>query len=103
MTRNAPSSPRVLLAIGIGIADVPAPDWLPDSIMQGSASDCRHDATHEHPMVQHWLARLTRIHMHPPCSFWRNLVEWPFDELTAKQLRRGVFRSVLDLIAVYMA
>ena len=55
-------------------------------------------------MVQRWLARNPRIHMHftPPSGSWRNLVEWAFDELTAKQLRRGVFRSVLDLIAAYM-
>jgi len=26
-------------------------------------------------------------------------VEWAFDELTAKQLRRGMFRSVSDSIA----
>jgi transposase len=65
-------------------------------------------ATHKHPAVQRWLARHPRIHMHftPTSSSWLNLVERVFGDLTAKQLRRGVFRSVPELIAAidaYMA
>ena len=65
-------------------------------------------ATHKHPTVQRWLKRHPRIHMHftPTSSSWLNLVERVFGDLTAKQLRRGVFRSVPELIAAidaYMA
>lgn len=65
-------------------------------------------ATHKHPTVQRWLARHPRIHMHftPTSSSWLNLVERVFGDLTAKQIRRGVFRSVPELIAAidaYMA
>jgi transposase len=58
-------------------------------------------ATHKHPTVQRWLTRHPRIHMHfiPTSSSWLNLVERVFGDLTAKQLRRGVFRSVSELIA----
>ncbi len=59
-------------------------------------------ATHKHPKVQRWLLRHPRVHMHftPTSSSWLNLVERVFGDLTAKQLRRGVFRSVPELIAV---
>jgi hypothetical protein len=65
-------------------------------------------ATHTHPTVQRWLARHPRIHMHftPTSSSWLNVVERVFGDLTAKQIRRGVFRSVPELIAAidaYMA
>ncbi len=65
-------------------------------------------ATHTPPTVQRWLQRHPRMHMHftPTSSSWLNLVERVFGDLTAKQLRRGVFRSVPDLIAAidaYMA
>jgi len=56
-------------------------------------------ATHKHPKVQAWLKRHPRFHMHftPTSSSWLNLVERWFKELTEKQLRRGVFRSVEEL------
>lgn len=65
-------------------------------------------ATHKHPSVQRWLMRHPRVHMHftPTSSSWLNLVERVFGDLTAKQIRRGVFRSVPELIAaidVYIA
>jgi transposase len=62
-------------------------------------------ATHKHPTVQRWLKRRPRIHMHfiPTSSSWLNLVERVFGDLTAKQIRRGVFRSVPDLIAAIEA
>ena len=58
-------------------------------------------ATHKHPVVQRWLTRHPRVHMHftPTSSSWLNLVERVFGDLTAKQIRRGVFRSVPELIA----
>jgi transposase len=57
-------------------------------------------ATHKHPKVQSWLKRRPRFHMHfiPTSSSWLNLVERWFRELTQKQLRRGTFNSVPQLI-----
>jgi transposase len=57
-------------------------------------------ATHKHPKVQRWLTRHPRFHMHfiPTSSSWLNLVERWFRDLTEKRLRRGVFRSVPDVI-----
>jgi len=57
-------------------------------------------ATHKHPKVQLWLKRHPRFHIHftPTSSSWLNLVERFFGDLTSKRLRRGVFRSVPDLI-----
>ncbi|MCA9027767.1 MAG: transposase, partial [Planctomycetaceae bacterium] len=57
-------------------------------------------ATHKHPKVQAWLKKHPRFHMHftPTSSSWLNVIERWFKELTDKQLRRGVFRSVAELI-----
>lgn len=57
-------------------------------------------ATHKHPKVQAWLKRHPRFHMHftPTSSSWLNVVERWFRELTQKRLRRGVFRSVPELV-----
>lgn len=57
-------------------------------------------ATHKHPNVRAWLARHPRFHLHftPTSSSWLNLVERWFRELTDKALRRGVFRSVPELV-----
>jgi transposase len=57
-------------------------------------------ATHKHPKVLRWLARHPRFHMHftPTSSSWLNLVERWFRDLTQKRLKRGVFKSVDDLI-----
>jgi transposase len=57
--------------------------------------------THTHAKVQQWLAKHPRFHLHftPTSSSWLNLVERWFRELTTKRIRRGVFRSVPDLIA----
>lgn len=62
-------------------------------------------ATHKHPTVQQWLVRHPRFHLHfiPTSSSWLNLVERWFRELTTKRLRRGVFKSVADLIAAIEA
>lgn len=58
-------------------------------------------ATHKHADVRAWLENHPRFHLHftPTSSSWLNLVERWFRELTDKALRRGVFRSVPDLIA----
>jgi len=58
-------------------------------------------ATHKHPNVEAWLAKHPRFHFHftPTSSSWLNLVERWFREITEKTIRRGVFRSVPELIA----
>ncbi len=61
-------------------------------------------ATHKHPDVVAWLASHSRFHLHftPTSSSWLNLVERFFGEITRKRIRRGVFKSVLDLeVAIY--
>ena len=62
-------------------------------------------ATHKHPPVQRWVHRHPRIHMHstPTSSSWLNLVERVFADLTAKQFRHGVLRSIPELIATINA
>jgi len=60
--------------------------------------------TRGHKNVQAWLAKHPRFHFHftPTSSSWLNLVERWFRELTEKAIRRGVFRSVPDLVeAIY--
>ena len=58
-------------------------------------------ATHKHENVQRWLKRHKRFHLHftPTSSSWLNQVERWFRDLTDKNLRRGIFGSVPDLIA----
>jgi transposase len=58
-------------------------------------------ATHKHQSVQRWLNRHKRFHLHftPTSSSWLNQVERWFRDLTDKNLRRGIFGSVPDLIA----
>jgi transposase len=53
-------------------------------------------ATHKHPAVLRWAARLKRFHFHftPTSTSWLNMVERFFRDLTEHQLRRGVFTSV---------
>ena len=57
--------------------------------------------THKHPVVQAWLAKHPRFNMHftPTSASWLNMVERFFRDITERQLRRGVFTSVPDLIA----
>jgi transposase len=57
--------------------------------------------THGHPNVTAWLAKHPRFHLHftPTSASWLNLVERWFAEITRKRLKRGVFRSVPELIA----
>jgi transposase len=62
-------------------------------------------STHKHPKVKAWLKRHLRFHLHfvPTSSSWLNMVERWFRDLTDKQIRRGVFKSVADLIAAIQA
>jgi hypothetical protein len=55
----------------------------------------------KHPGVANWLAKHKRFRLHftPTSSSWLNLVERWFRELTYKNIRRGSFPSVPDLIA----
>jgi transposase len=57
-------------------------------------------ATHKRPNVEAWLAKHPRFHLHftPTSSSWLNLVEIFFGKLNDKAIRRGVFKSVPDLI-----
>ena len=56
--------------------------------------------THKHPEVTKWLAAHPRYHVHftPTSSSWLNQIERWFAEITRKRIRRGTFRSVLQLI-----
>lgn len=60
---------------------------------------CDNYATHKHPKVKSWLKYHKRFHVHftPTSASWLNMVERFFRELSEKQLKRGVFRSVKEL------
>ena len=57
--------------------------------------------THKTPLIQRWIAKRPRFHVHftPTYGSWLNLVERWFADLTTKQVRRGVHRSVAQLEA----
>ena len=57
-------------------------------------------STHKHAEVKAWLKRHQRFHLHviPTSSSWLNQVERWFRDLTDKNLRRGIFASVPELI-----
>ena len=61
---------------------------------------CDNYATHTHEKVKRWLKRHRRFHVHytPTSASWLNMVERFFRDLTTQRLRRGVFRSVPDVI-----
>jgi transposase len=58
-------------------------------------------AAHKHPKVLAWLARHPRwtFHFTPTSSSWLNAVETFFSALTRRRIRRGSFRSIVDLQA----
>ena len=58
-------------------------------------------AAHKHPKVHAWLARHERFvfHFTPTSCSWLNAVEGYFAKLSKRRLKRGVFRSVVDLQA----
>src|SRR5689334_22264760 len=55
--------------------------------------------THKHPKVLAWLERHPRwtFHFTPTSGSWLNAVETFFSKLTRRRLRRGVFRSSIEL------
>ncbi|TET87112.1 MAG: IS630 family transposase [Dehalococcoidia bacterium] len=57
-------------------------------------------ATHKHPEVKEWLEKHPRYHLHftPTSASWLNQVEIWFGILTQRRIRRGIFKSVKDLI-----
>jgi transposase len=58
-------------------------------------------AAHKHPKVIEWLARHPRFvfHFTPTSASWLNAVEGFFAILTKRRLKRGVFKSIVDLQA----
>jgi transposase len=58
-------------------------------------------AAHKHPNVLEWLARHPRwtFHFTPTSGSWLNAVETFFAALTRRRLKRGSFRSIVDLQA----
>ena len=56
-------------------------------------------ATHKHPKVREWLTRHPRFTFHftPTSCSWANAVEGFFAKLTRRRLKRGVFKSIVDL------
>ncbi len=55
--------------------------------------------THKTEAVKKWLTKHPRFNFHfiPTSSSWLNMVERFFGVITAKRIRRGVFRSVNEL------
>ena len=58
-------------------------------------------ATHKTPKVAAWFQKQPRYHLHftPTSSSWLNQVERWFAKITERRIRRGVFKSVDQLIA----
>ena len=58
-------------------------------------------AAHKHPKVRAWLGRHPRFVFHfvPTSCSWLNAVEGYFAKLSRRRLKRGVFRSIVDLQA----
>jgi transposase len=83
-------------------------EWLKFLRLLDRSTDSKKDlhliadnyAAHKHPKVKAWLLKHPRFHMHyvPTSASWLNMVERFFRELTEKQIRRGAFASVAELI-----
>jgi transposase len=58
-------------------------------------------ATHKTALIQGWLAKRPRWHVHltPTSASWLNQVERFFALITESTIRRGVYRSVEELEA----
>jgi transposase len=56
-------------------------------------------AAHKTPAVKRWVTRHPRCHLHftPTSASWANAVEGFFSQLTNQRLKRGAFRSILEL------
>lgn len=61
---------------------------------------CDNYATHKHLKVEAWEGRNKSFYFHftPTSASWLNMVERFFRDLTENQLRRGIFKSVDDLV-----
>lgn len=61
--------------------------------------------THKNAKTKEWLARHHRFHLHftPTSASWLNQVEGWFSLLSRRAIRRGVFRSVGQLVEVIQA
>ena len=57
-------------------------------------------STHKHEKAKEWFMRHKRFHIHftPTSASWMNQIEIWFSILQRKQIKRGVFISVKDLI-----
>ena len=55
--------------------------------------------THKTALIRRWLAKRPRFHTHftPKSASWINLVERWFATLTVNQVRRGTYRSTVEL------
>jgi len=71
----------------------------PRPIHEGTCTSCSR-TTHTHPVVNAWLERHPRIHLHftPSGASWLNMVEVFFGIITKQAIRRGSFASVRDLV-----
>jgi transposase len=56
-------------------------------------------ATHKTALIRNWLVKRPRWHVHltPTSSSWLNQVERFFALITERKIRRGVYRSVVEL------
>jgi len=56
---------------------------------------------HKTPDVKEWLSKHSRFHIHftPTGASWLNMVERFFRNITSKRIRRGVFKSVPELVS----
>jgi transposase len=70
---------------------------LPDDLEMHIVMD--NVASHKTPAIQRWFAKRPRWHVHftPTSASWLNAVEGFFAKLTRRRLKRGVFRSIVDL------
>jgi transposase len=66
---------------------------------------CDNYATHKHARVEAWIKRNPRfkIHFTPTSASWLNMVERFFRDITENAIRRGVFRSVDELVVAIEA
>jgi len=57
-------------------------------------------STHKHEKVEKWFSRHKRfqIHFTPTSASWMNQVEIWFGILQSKRIKRGIFKSVKDLV-----
>ena len=57
-------------------------------------------STHSTPEVKRWLERHKRVHFHftRTSASWMNMIETWFSILTSKQVHRGVYHDVPELI-----